>query len=296
MIVNPDFSIPFPEEGLKLSDFKEKAEAACRTAALLGFDDDYDDKDVAEAEEAILAAIDPDETKQKQALKASEQFKTSTYYAAKGVLNEYAVRVVDNATQIRLLVTNKLLLESDNPDPKIRLKALELLVEGVTVTETARRLGIRTVAVHSTADANLKHVLLADESVCIGPAPSPQSYLNMPAIIAAAEVTDAEAIHPGYGFLSENAGFAERVEKSGFVFIGPTPESIRLMGDKVSAKDAMVDPLFKAIDQLRRLRAMKWMAHVGYTRERVVSPAPLGDAEEQVAKLQAKVDELRRAK
>ena len=127
MIVNPDFSIPFPEEGLKLSDFKEKAEAACRTAALLGFDDDYDEKDVAEAEEAILAAIDPDENKQKQALKASEQFKTSTYYAAKGVLNEYAVRVVDNATQIRLLVTNKLLLESDSPDPKIRLKALELL-------------------------------------------------------------------------------------------------------------------------------------------------------------------------
>ena len=92
---------------------------------------------------------------------------------------------------------------------------------------------------HSTADAEAKYVKLADESVCIGPAPSGQSYLNIPAIISAAEVTDAEAIHPGYGFLSENADFAERVEKSGFVFIGPKAETIRLMGDKVSAKDAM---------------------------------------------------------
>ena len=107
------------------------------------------------------------------------------------------------------------------------------------VQRACRELGIRTVVVHSTADADAKYVRLADESVCIGPPPSRDSYLNIPAIISAAEVTDAEAIHPGYGFLSENADFAERVEKSGFVFIGPRPESIRLMGDKVSAKDAM---------------------------------------------------------
>lgn len=97
-------------------------------------------------------------------------------------------------------------------------------------------MGIKTVAVHSEADADAKYVKLSDESVCIGPAPSAQSYLNIPAIISAAEVTDAEAIHPGYGFLSENADFAQRVEESGFVFIGPRPETIRLMGDKVSAK------------------------------------------------------------
>src|SRR5574343_174444 len=107
------------------------------------------------------------------------------------------------------------------------------------ILRACHAMGIRTVAVHSTVDRNLKHVAMADESVCIGPAPSSESYLNMPAIIAAAEVTDAQAIHPGYGFLSENADFAERVEKSGFVFIGPRPDSIRLMGDKVSAKDAM---------------------------------------------------------
>jgi len=107
------------------------------------------------------------------------------------------------------------------------------------ILRACRELGIKTVAVHSTADANLKHVLLADETVCIGPAASAASYLNMPAIIAAAEVTDAIAIHPGYGFLSENADFAERVVESGFVFIGPTPETIRLMGDKVSAIRAM---------------------------------------------------------
>jgi acetyl-CoA carboxylase biotin carboxylase subunit len=100
-------------------------------------------------------------------------------------------------------------------------------------------LGIKTVAVHSTVDRNLKHVGMADESVCIGPAPAAESYLNVPAIIAAAEVTDAQAIHPGYGFLSENADFAERVEKSGFIFIGPTPGVIRLMGDKVEAIKAM---------------------------------------------------------
>jgi len=107
------------------------------------------------------------------------------------------------------------------------------------VLRACRELGIKTVAVHSEVDAEAKYVKLADESVCIGPAASNLSYLNIPAIISAAEVTDAEAIHPGYGFLSENADFAERVEKSGFVFIGPKPETIRLMGDKVSAKDAM---------------------------------------------------------
>jgi acetyl-CoA carboxylase biotin carboxylase subunit len=107
------------------------------------------------------------------------------------------------------------------------------------IQRACRELGIKTVAVHSEADRDAKYVKLADESVCIGPPPSSQSYLNVPAIIAAAEVTDAEAIHPGYGFLSENADFAERVESSGFVFIGPRPDSIRLMGDKVAAKDAM---------------------------------------------------------
>ena len=107
------------------------------------------------------------------------------------------------------------------------------------VQRACRELGIRTVMVHSEADREAKYVRLADESVCIGPAQSALSYLNIPAIISAAEVTDSEAIHPGYGFLSENADFAERVEKSGFVFIGPRAETIRLMGDKVSAKDAM---------------------------------------------------------
>ncbi len=107
------------------------------------------------------------------------------------------------------------------------------------VLRACREMGIKTVAVHSTADTNLKHVLLADESVCIGPPASAESYLDMPAIISAAEVTDAVAIHPGYGFLSENADFAERVESSGFVFIGPKADAIRLMGDKVSAIRAM---------------------------------------------------------
>ena len=108
------------------------------------------------------------------------------------------------------------------------------------IQRACRELGIKTVVVHSEADREAKYVKLADESVCIGPASSALSYLNMPAIISAAEVTDAEAIHPGYGFLSENADFAERVEKSGFVFIGPRSESIRVMGDKVSAKQAMI--------------------------------------------------------
>lgn len=107
------------------------------------------------------------------------------------------------------------------------------------ILRACRELGIRTVAIHSEADRDLKHVRLADESVCIGPAPSVDSYLSIPAVVSAAEVTDAVAIHPGYGFLSENADFAERVERSGFVFIGPKPDTIRLMGDKVSAIRAM---------------------------------------------------------
>src|SRR3954463_10067716 len=107
------------------------------------------------------------------------------------------------------------------------------------IQRACREMGIRTVVVHSEADTEAKYVKLADESVCIGPPPAASSYLNIPAIISAAEVTDAEAIHPGYGFLSENADFAEKVERSGFVFIGPRPENIRLMGDKVSAKQAM---------------------------------------------------------
>ena len=108
------------------------------------------------------------------------------------------------------------------------------------IQRACRELGIKAVMVYSEADREAKYVKLAEEAVCIGPAASNLSYLNMPAIISAAEVTDAEAIHPGYGFLSENADFAERVEKSGFQFIGPTPESIRIMGDKVSAKQAMI--------------------------------------------------------
>jgi acetyl-CoA carboxylase biotin carboxylase subunit len=108
------------------------------------------------------------------------------------------------------------------------------------IQRACKELGVRGVIVYSEADKEAKYVKLAEEAVCIGPAPSALSYLNMPAIISAAEVTDAEAIHPGYGFLSENADFAERVEKSGFKFIGPTPESIRMMGDKVSAKQSMI--------------------------------------------------------
>jgi len=107
------------------------------------------------------------------------------------------------------------------------------------ILRCCQELGIGTVAVHSVADRDLKHVLLADESVCIGPAPSSESYLNIPAIISAAEVTDASAIHPGYGFLSENDDFAEQVERSGFVFIGPRPDTIRTMGDKVAAIQTM---------------------------------------------------------
>ncbi len=109
------------------------------------------------------------------------------------------------------------------------------------ILRACHTLGINTVAVHSTVDRNLKHVGMADESICIGPAPGTDSYLNIPAIISAAEVSDAVAIHPGYGFLSENADFAERVEKSGFIFIGPRSETIRMMGDKVTAIRAMKD-------------------------------------------------------
>ena len=124
------------------------------------------------------------------------------------------------ATQQKLLVANR---------GEIALRILRACNE----------LGIRTVAVHSTADRELKHVRLADEAVCIGPALSAQSYLDVPSIISVAELTNADAIHPGYGFLSENANFAEQVEKSGFTFIGPTADTIRLMGDKVSAKQQM---------------------------------------------------------
>ena len=107
------------------------------------------------------------------------------------------------------------------------------------ILRACREMGIKTVAVYSDADRELKHVFLADESVCIGPARSTDSYLNIPAVISAAEVTDAVAIHPGYGFLSENADFAERTEQSGFTFIGPRAETIRIMGDKVSAIETM---------------------------------------------------------
>jgi acetyl-CoA carboxylase, biotin carboxylase subunit len=130
------------------------------------------------------------------------------------------------------------------PSPKTGAMFEKILIANrgeiaLRIQRACRELGIKTVAVHSEADADAKYVMLADESVCIGPAPSKDSYLNIPAIISAAEVTDAQAIHPGYGFLSENADFADRVENSGFVFIGPKPENIRTMGDKVAAKVAM---------------------------------------------------------
>jgi acetyl-CoA carboxylase biotin carboxylase subunit len=132
------------------------------------------------------------------------------------------------------------------------------------ILRCAHAMGIKTVALHSTVDRNLKHVGMADESVCIGPAAATDSYLNIPAIIAATEVTDAIAVHPGYGFLAENADFAERVEKSGFIFIGPRPETIRLMGDKVSAIKAMREakvpcvpgsdgPLSDDVEECRRI-------------------------------------------
>src|SRR3954466_7016864 len=109
------------------------------------------------------------------------------------------------------------------------------------INRACKEMGIATVAVHSTADADSMHVRLADESVCIGPPPATQSYLNIPQIIAACEITGAEAIHPGYGFLSENARFAEIVNAHGYTFIGPKPEHIRMMGDKITAKQAVKD-------------------------------------------------------
>ena len=136
------------------------------------------------------------------------------------------------------------------------------------ILRACRELGVKTVAVHSEADRDLKHVRLADESVCIGPAPSDQSYLNVPAIISAAEVTDAVGIHPGYGFLSENADFAERVEDSGFIFIGPSSESIRTMGDKVEAIRAMQEAGVPCVPG---------------------SDGPLGDDSETNVKLAAKI-------
>ena len=129
-----------------------------------------------------------------------------------------------------------------HPRPVPKIEKIVIANRGeiaLRIQRACRTLGIKTVAVHSEADRDAKYVRLADESVCIGPARAAESYLNVPAIISAAEVTDAQAIHPGYGFLSENADFAERVEQSGFVFIGPRPETIRLMGDKISAIKAM---------------------------------------------------------
>jgi len=138
------------------------------------------------------------------------------------------------------------------------------------VQRACRMLGIKTVAVHSTADRDAKYVKLADESVCIGPPRAAESYLNIPAVISAAEVTDAQAIHPGYGFLSENADFAERVEQSGFIFIGPRPETIRLMGDKISAIKAMKKagvPCVPGSDGPlgdNESEILKMAAHIGY--------------------------------
>ncbi len=138
------------------------------------------------------------------------------------------------------------------------------------ILRACRELGIKTVAIHSDVDRDLKHVRLADETVCIGPAPSAESYLQIPAIISAAEVTDAAAIHPGYGFLSENADFAERVEESGFIFIGPKPETIRQMGDKITAIKAMKAtgvPTVPGSDGplgSDRSRTMKMAREIGY--------------------------------
>ena len=118
------------------------------------------------------------------------------------------------------------------------------------ILRACKELGIQTVAVHSKIDAELKHVKLADQAVCIGPNPSPQSYLNVPAIISAMEVTGAQAVHPGYGFLAENADFAEQVENSGFTFIGPKADTIRTMGDKVAAIQAMKLAVFTELAEL----------------------------------------------
>ena len=131
---------------------------------------------------------------------------------------------------------------NNQPNKIVKIDKIVIANRGeiaLRILRCCRELGIKTVALHSTADNDLIHVKLADESVCIGPAPSNQSYLNIPAIISACEITDAMAIHPGYGFLSENADFAEKVEQSGFIFIGPSPATIRLMGNKISAINAM---------------------------------------------------------
>ncbi len=138
------------------------------------------------------------------------------------------------------------------------------------ILRACRELGIQAVAVHSEADRDLKHVRLADESVCIGPAQSQESYLNIPAIISAAEVTDSVAIHPGYGFLSENADFAEKVNQSGFIFVGPRPETIRMMGDKIEAKKAMINagvPCVPGGDEPiteNKAEAMRMAKEIGY--------------------------------
>ena len=136
------------------------------------------------------------------------------------------------------------------------------------IQRACREMGIKTVAVHSEADADAKYVMLADESVCIGPAPSRDSYLNIPAIISAAEVTDAQAIHPGYGFLSENADFAERVENSGFVFIGPRAESIRTMGDKITRQGGDEEGGHPVRARLRRPAARGSRRRSGASRPR----------------------------
>ena len=147
---------------------------------------------------------------------------------------EFGQPLFDRSTRARL---------TQRPEPAMFEKILDSPIAAksrLRIQRACREMGIKSVIVYSEADREAKYVKLADEAVCIGPAASSQSYLNMPAIISTAEVTDAEAIHPGYGFLSENADFAERVERSGFVFIGPTPASIRIMGDKVAAKQAMI--------------------------------------------------------
>ena len=136
------------------------------------------------------------------------------------------------------------------------------------IHRACREMGIRTVAVHSEADANAMHVRLADEAVCIGPARSSDSYLNKPAIISAALITGADAIHPGYGFLSENADFAERVEKHGITFIGPTAEQMRLLGDKITARKAAIEaglpvtPGSPALESIEH--AKEWANKIGY--------------------------------
>ena len=126
------------------------------------------------------------------------------------------------------------------------------------IHRACREMGIRTVAVHSEADANAMHVRLADEAVCIGPARSTDSYLNKAAIISAALISGADAIHPGFGFLSENADFAEMVEKHGITFIGPTADQMRLMGDKITARKVVKEPAFPELPALRRWKAWKW--------------------------------------